>query len=271
MNGKIPVSVLVMTRNEEKCIARCLTALRDFDEIVVVDSGSADATSALAADAGAQVVNFRWSGRYPKKRQWCLDNLSLRNGWILFVDADEIVTGELAQEIRGLGFNAAGYFIDGLYVMDGKVLRHGLRNRKIALLNRRMMEFPVVDDLDLPGMGEIEGHYQPVLKTGFEGERIGCLKEPLLHYAYEGGWHERHERYAAWECGMNARNAWPADPVPSRQALKRLFRALPGRGVAAFLHSYALKGGFFEGKQGFRMARDRYRYYRMVQKQLARK
>jgi len=267
MNGAIPVSVLIMTRNEESRLARCLAPLRAFDEIVVVDSGSTDGTAALAAAAGARVVNFRWNGRYPKKRQWCLDNLSLRNDRVLFVDADEVLTEKLVGEIRNLSFAAPGYFIRGLYVVDGKIMKRGLANNKIALFHRGMMEFPAVDDLDLPGMGEIEGHYQPVLKDGYKGRKIGRLNEPLLHYAYEGGgWQERHERYAAWERGMNARNAWPADPVPARQALKRLFRSLPGRGMAAFLHSYALKGGFFEGKQGFRLARDRYRYYSMVGK-----
>lgn len=265
MKGAIPVSVLIMTRNEEKRLARCLDSLRAFDEIIVVDSESADATVALAAAAGARVMNFRWNGHYPKKRQWCLDNLSLRNDWVLFVDADEVLTDSLVSEIANLSFDAAGYFIRGLYVMDGKIMKRGLTNNKIALFHRGMMMFPGVDDLDLPGMGEIEGHYQPVLKDEFRGRKIGRLNEPLLHYAYEGGdWQERHERYAAWERGMNARNAWPADPVPARQVLKRLFRLLPGRGVAAFLHSYVLKGGFIEGKQGFKLSMDRHRYYGMI-------
>lgn len=267
MNGKIPVSVLIMTRNEEKRLTRCLAPLQAFDEIVVVDSESMDATAAVAAAAGARVVNFRWNGRYPKKRQWCLDNLSFRNDWVLFVDADEVLTDNLVSEIANISFDAAGYFIRGLYVVDGKIMQRGLANNKIALFHRGLMMFPAVDDLDLPGMGEIEGHYQPVLKDGFKDRKIGRLNEPLLHYAYEGGgWHERHERYAAWERGMNARDAWPADPVPARQVLKRIFRILPGRGVAAFLHSYALKGGFLEGKQGFRLARDRCRYYRMIRR-----
>ena len=264
--GKIPVSVLIVTRNEEKRIGRCLEALRDFDEVVIVDSGSIDSAAVLAVSLGARVENFVWNGRYPKKRQWCLDNLSLKHDWVFFVDADEVVTKELVEEIRTLQKDGAGYFITGLYVIDGKTLKHGLHNSKIVLLDRRLMAFPVVDDLDLPGMGEIEGHYQPVLKPAFRAAKIGALAAPLLHHAHDdpAGWEARHRRYAAWERGMNARNAWPADPIPWRQTLKRLFRALPARPAWAFLHCYVLKAGFLDGKQGFKLAAGRYRYYRMI-------
>lgn len=262
MPGKIPVTVLVITRNEAPRIARCLAALKDFDELIVVDSQSADETGALAAAAGAEVVCFRWNGQYPKKRQWCLDNLSLRNEYIFFVDADEEVTPELAREIAAaMAAPLPGYFVRGRYVMRGRKLRFGLHNNKLALFDRRRFSFPAVDDLGLAGMGEMEGHYQPV--PGAAGTPMGQMKNPLLHHAEEG-WDDRHRRYAAWEAGMNARSAWPPDPVPRRQGLKRLFRALPGRPLWAFVHCYVIKGGALDGRAGFRLAAGRFRYYRMI-------
>lgn len=69
----IPVSVVVMTRNEAANLPHCLSALGRFAERFVVDSGSTDGTPAIAEAAGARVVPFRWDGRYPKKKQWCLD------------------------------------------------------------------------------------------------------------------------------------------------------------------------------------------------------
>lgn len=267
----IPVSVVAAVRGEAARIERCLAALKGFSEIVAVDSDSTDGTAEIARRAGARVVPFSWDGRYPKKRQWCLDRLDLKHDWVLFVDADEIVTPELADEIRVL-FSlphpppCAGYFIDGLYAADGRILRHGLRNRKIALLDRRAMAFPAVDDLDLPGMGEMEGHYQPVPWN--PRAKIGKLRHPMLHETDTGGpaWQARHERYAAWEAGMNRKNAWPQDPVPWRQALKAVFRALPFRPAAAFLHSYILKAGFLDGKPGWRLARSRALYYAMIKR-----
>ncbi len=260
----VPVSVVVAVRNESARIVRCLEALQSFDEIVVVDSGSTDGTQDLAGRSGATVVPYIWDGTYPKKRQWCLDHLKLRHDWIFFVDADEIVTEDLVAELQALFQNGPthdGYFVKGLYVAGGRVLRHGLSNNKLALFDRRRFAFPVVDDLGLEGMGEMEGHYQPMPKAGAS---IGCLRYGLLHEAYEGDWDARHRRYAMWEAGMNARRAWPVDPDPRRQALKVIFRAMPFRPLAAFCHSYVWKRGFMDGVAGWRLARDRFRYYRMV-------
>ncbi len=264
----IPVSVIVTVKNEAQNIGRCLAALGDFDEVVVVDSHSEDGTAAIAAQAGAQVEQFRWNGRYPKKRQWCLDHLSFRHDWVFFVDADEIVTDALVREIEALfaggSPGAAGYFVPGRYVLGGRPLRFGLRNNKLCLFDRRKMMFPVIDDLDLPGMGEIEGHYQPVLQSGHEGAPIGQIRAPLLHYAYDENWQARHKRYAAWEAAMNARQAWPRDPVQYRERLKRLFRSAPGRGLIAFAHCYFWKGGILDGRAGLAFALSRYRYYRLI-------
>lgn len=263
---KIPLSVIVITRNEEAHIGRCLDALYEFAEVVVVDSASTDKTQEIAAAKGARVVNFEWSGVYPKKRQWCLDVLDLAHDVVFFVDADEIVTPALAEEIRALDFAAAGYFVKGQYVFEGRLLRFGLCNNKLALLDRRKIEFPVVDDLDIPGMGEIEGHYQPVLKTGFEQHKTGQLRTPLLHEAYEDaqGWQARHERYAAWERGMDERGAWPEEVSVGRFLAKRVFRALPFRGLAAFVHCYVWKLGILDGARGWRFAQTRRDYYRMI-------
>jgi glycosyltransferase involved in cell wall biosynthesis len=260
--SRIPISVIVVTKNEAPRIGRCLAALTDFNEVVVVDSASGDQTKSIAEEYGARVVDFVWNGRYPKKRQWCLDTLDLRNDHIFFVDADEVVTAALAAEIRMLDWRCAGYFVRGRYVVDGKILRFGLQNNKLALLDRRKMEFPVVDDLDLPGMGEIEGHYQPVPKPAHADEKIGQVKESLLHYAYENesAWSARHHRYAAWERGMNARRAWPQDG----RFIKKIFRIIPLKATAAFAYGYIFKRGFLDGSSGLKFAQSRYRYYRMT-------
>jgi len=265
-------SVVIVTRNEAARLPRCLAALAAFPHIVVVDSESNDDTASLARAHGAELVSFHWNGQYPKKRQWCLEQLALPGNWVLFIDADEIMTPALSREIRAL-FSAAtgprceGYFIAGRYVHGGRALRFGLRNHKLALLDRRCWRFPEVDDLDLPGMGEIEGHYQPVAVRPNKA-RIGRLGAALLHEAGSDGpdWLARHQGYASWEAGMNARKAWPRDPVWWRQALKTLCRAMPGRATASFLHCYVLKAGFLDGKAGWQFARCRAGYYRMIGK-----
>ncbi len=266
----IPVSAVIVTKNEEQRIVRSLAALEGFGEVIIVDSSSTDRTCEIAAQAGARAENFIWNGKYPKKRQWCLDHLTLKYDWVFFIDADEVITPELRREMADLfsrgAPDCAGYFVQGAYHWRGRLLRHGLRNNKLCLIDRRKIEFPVIDDLDMPGMGEMEGHYQPVLKSAYKNERIGRLKNPLVHYACEDreGWARRHERYADWEVAMNKKRAWPRDVSAGRSLAKRIFRVLPFRPFVAFAHSYFLKGGILDGTAGFDFALSRLIYYRMI-------
>src|SRR5438309_11115794 len=96
---KLPISVIVAARNEEKNLPRCLEALRDVGEVYVIDSGSTDATPEIARSYGAKVIQFHYQGGWPKKRQWAMDTLPLAYDWIFLVDADEVMTPELGNEI----------------------------------------------------------------------------------------------------------------------------------------------------------------------------
>ncbi len=263
------IAVIIITKNEERNIARALRSAAAFAKVIVVDSQSSDRTQQIAKECGADIVTFEWNGEYPKKFGWCLETLPLKQDWVLFLDADEELTPELVGEIDALDLKAAGYFIKGAYVLDGQILRHGLQNNKLCLINRAKMTFPHIDDLDIPGGNEVEGHYQPVLRKNVPNdERLGQLHHVLYHHALENmaGWDERHACYASWEAGMNARKAWPVDPDPWRQRMKVLFRSMPCRGMIAFLHSYVWKCGFRDGRNGFRMAVMRYAYYRAIAK-----
>lgn len=258
MNSKIPVSVIIITRNEAANLPRCLAALGDFDEVIVVDSQSTDGTASMAH------VQYQWNGAYPKKRQWCLDHIETRHDRIFFVDADEEITPELTDEIRALDWRCKGYFVRGRYVLGGRALHFGLKNNKLALFDRTCFAFPVVNDLEASGMGEIEGHYQPLPKDA--ATRVGQLRAELLHYSGDDGanWQERHERYAAWEAWMLSHNAYPPEIGFGRSVAKYLFRHLPWRPVMAFVHSYILRGGFMDGVRGYHLARSRFRYYKMI-------
>lgn len=261
------ISVVVVTKNEALRIRDTLALLSMyFSDIHVVDSASTDDTAIISKGYGARVTNFNWNGQYPKKYGWCLDHLEGLKDWVLFVDADERVTPQLAQELGSKSLEGAGYFIRSRYIIDGRVLRFGLQNNKLCLLNRHKMKFPLLNDIDIEGMGEIEGHYQPVRRSYFAREKIGRLKGFMLHDAYSDmrSWAARHARYARWEAEMNRRWAWPQEPVLMRDILKSIFRYMPLRDYAAFLHSYILKLGFLDGVPGWKLAKSRYIYYRMI-------
>jgi glycosyltransferase involved in cell wall biosynthesis len=96
----IPISAFIITKNEEVRLPATLAALRPWvDEILVVDSGSTDRTIEIARHFGARVLYRAWAGYGPQKR---FAEGQCRNDWVLNVDADEVLTPELAEELRGL-------------------------------------------------------------------------------------------------------------------------------------------------------------------------
>ncbi len=266
---KIPVSVVVMTKNEERNITKCLKALSAFEEVFVVDSNSTDATCAMAQALGAKVVNFDWNGRYPKKKQWCLEALPFSHKVILYVDADEEMTPALAREIADtlpkFDAGAGGAFVPFDYVFCGKKLRHGHRVYKLALLARDQSRFLDYDDLDVANMWEVEGHYQPQV----QGETFVC-RERMVHNDHDSLYHyfDKHNRYSDWEANLRVKGLIN-DPreanVGARALLKRIFQALPFKAPLVFVHSYLFRLGLLDGKAGFDYAIARAVYYWQIQ------
>jgi glycosyltransferase involved in cell wall biosynthesis len=260
----IPVSVVVMTRNEAPNIGPCLEALGRFDQVFVVDSGSDDGTAEVAKGLGATVVPFQWNGAYPKKKQWCLENLPFRHVWVLYCDADERITPQLGDEIALLMASKpgmAGYFIHGQPVFGGIRHRYGAWNHKLALLDRRRASFPAFPDLDIDTMWEVEGHYQPELRGP-----AGQLTNPMIHEEATSlhAWFDRHNRYSDWEAALLAdrrHEHLSRRERGFRRLLKRVFAGLPGRPAVAFLHSYILRRGFLDGMPGLDRAMARAFYY----------
>ena len=255
----IPVTVIMTVKNEVVNLPHSLPLLvQSFSEVIVVDSNSDDQTAQIAKKIGAQVVEFTWNGQYPKKRQWVLDNVKTLNNWVLMIDADEIVTNDFIAELQSCDFIADGYFVSSKMVWKDKLLNFGQRNNKLCLFDKKKFNFPIVDDLDVNGMGEIEGHYQPVPIRN--GVTISKITSPLIHYDRKGNWHNRHDGYINWEVEMTKRNVWPKDPVLWREFLKSKLRSSYIRPYIIFFYGYIFKLGFLDGVLGFDYAFNRARY-----------
>jgi len=91
---------LVAAKNEERNLGRCLSTLSPAERIIVIDSHSQDRTVQLAQENGAEVVQFNYTGGYPKKRQWALTALDIATPWIFLLDADEAVPIPLWKKSR---------------------------------------------------------------------------------------------------------------------------------------------------------------------------
>ncbi|GIG53784.1 glycosyltransferase family 2 protein [Demequina activiva] len=263
MSGQLPISAIVLTKDEAPGIVRCVERLADFDDVIVVDSLSTDGTPQLAEAAGARVVDFVWNGAYPKKKQWSLDHAGARHDWVLLLDADEAPTAALVTELRTLlpelrARSRGAYDIRLRYKFAGRFLDHGHTVVKRSLVDRTAARFPEIDDLDAPGIREVEGHYQPQTERG-----IGRVKGRIEHDDVDpiASWFERHNRYSGWEAHLRARGDARREVASRRSAKGRLFDRVPFKPLSFFAYSYLLKAGFLDGRAGFDYAVALSTYY----------
>jgi glycosyltransferase involved in cell wall biosynthesis len=255
--SRAKVSVLVPVKNEAENLRRCLPALAWADEVFVVDSQSTDETARVAAEYGAQVVQFHFNGTYPKKKNWALENLPFRNEWVLIVDADEVVVPELAEEIarRTAADQADGFYLNMKYFFLGRRIRHcGYAECwNLRLFKHRLGRYEKRPVSPGAQTGDNEAHEHVELSG-----RILRLVHELDHHAYPTilAWVEKHNRYARWEAEMYER--FLREPIPhSLDAGKRLRRwfkkislRLPMRPLARFSYAYVLRLGFLDGRPG---------------------
>lgn len=257
--GKLPVSVIVAARNEEKNLPRCLGALREAGEVYVIDSQSSDATPEIARNFGAKVVQFHYQGGWPKKRQWAMENLSFGYDWILLVDADEALTPQLAVEIRDAVQNPAfnGYYISLRMHFLGRVLRHGDASFwKLALFRRGKGRYECRLREQDASMADMEIHEHVVV----DGP-TSKLRNPLIHHNVESlsRYIQKHDEYSNWESrvllqaessGTELAPAFFGTQAQRRRWLKKKLYAAPGSPVLLFLYRYFLRLGFLDGVPG---------------------
>lgn len=270
----LPVTVVIPVRNEELNLPACLAALGDaFEKVLVVDSGSSDRTVEIAEQAGAQVLQFQWDGKYPKKRNWALQNVDFETEWVLFLDADERVTPELVEELRRTLPDTphVGFRISFTNWFMGRPLHHGDVFTKLPLFRVGAGAYEKFPENGWSRL-DMEVHEHPVL-NGSVGALHACIEHndfrSLEHYI------KKHEEYADWEANrfcwlqMAGNDAWGR--LTSRQRFKYRMLDRPGLGVFYFLVSYLLKSGFLDGRAGFQLARYKARYFRNIRRKIKEK
>lgn len=259
--NRAPLTVLLPVLNEERNLAAALRSVQWADELVVVDSHSTDGTAAIAEANGASVIQFSYDGSGPKKKGWALQNLSLRNEWVLILDADERVTDKLRGEIqhaitRG---TADGYCLDREFVFMGRSLRCFRPNWNVRLFRHSAARMEDLGLTNLPGTGDNEIH-EHVRVDG----QLGFLQHPLLHDDYRGitPWIDRHNRYATWEAhlymkfqdepiGISPMQFLHLDAFHRKRILRRVWARLPFRPFLRFVVWYFLRLGILDGRQGY--------------------
>ena len=256
---RLPVTVVIPTRNEARHLSRCLEAARLCSEIYVVDSQSADETVEIARTFHAKVVQFHYEGGWPKKRQWALDSLPFENEWVLLLDADEVLTPELADEVEHAIRNPRfqGFYVFLRLNFLGRVLRFGDSGFwKLSLFRRGKGHFECrLRDQD-DSMGDIEIHEHVVVDGS-----TGILKHALLHENVEtlSRYIAKHNEYSNWESKVLAQDGEQDRELPPtllgtqaqrRRWLKKWLYRIPGSPIFLFLYRYVFRLGLLDGVPG---------------------
>ena len=260
--GKVPVTVLVPTKNEAANLPRCLDHLRWADDVVIIDSNSTDATQMIARAYGARVITFNWNGQWPKKRNWALRNADLKHQWILMVDADEWIVPELAAEIAEAikSETNIGYWINRKFIFMGGWLKHCgyYPSWNLRLLKRGHGEFERLTELGDTKSGDNEIHEHVVLNGP-----AGRLRNDMLHLAFPdiSTFIEKHNRYSNWEAAVQYHQHATTNQTISNSSISRrrwakeISRKFPFRPALRFIYSYILRLGFLDGYRGFIFSR----------------
>ncbi|HEY6899811.1 MAG TPA: glycosyltransferase family 2 protein [Puia sp.] len=228
------LSVVIITFNEEKNIKRCIDSVKTVaDEVIVMDSFSADKTGEIAKELGAKFFLRTFTG-YGDQKNTAAGYASNDN--ILYLDADEFLSPELIRAIeeqKEMGFPFDGYTMNRLNNYCGKWIRHGswYPDKKLRLVNRDRGAW----NLDLV-------HESLEMK---EGSYIHHLKGDLLHYTYSN-FDEHVEK--------NIKYSWlSAQLLYKRGKRVKAIKAFINP-FWAFITSYFLRAGFLDGFYGFVIA-----------------
>jgi len=248
------ITIAIPVPNEERNLGACLQAIgTDFaHHVVVIDSGSIDATSDVARAHGAELITFHWDGHFPKKRNWFLRHHRPTTGWVLFLDADEILTPSVKREITAAlpGSNHQGFLLSYTNYFLGRRLRGGYPLRKLALFRVGDHEYERIDE-HYWSKCDMEVHEHLIVAGS-----VGVIRSRIDHRDLRGidSYVTKHSQYAAWEAQRLftlRHSTHTAASWRPHQRLKYHLISSPWGGLAFFFGSFFAMGGWRDGSIGF--------------------
>lgn len=261
------LTIVIPVLNEEKNLGACLNAIgHDFaSRIVIIDSGSTDQTQKIATDFGAEVIQFKWDGKFPKKRNWFLQQHPPKTTWVLFLDADEYISNNFKNEVYtklNTG-NKVAYWLNYKIYFMGKPLRGGYPLRKLALFKVGAGEYERIDEDQWSSL-DMEVHEHPALQGP-----IGVIKSKIDHQDFKDISHyvAKHNEYSDWEAKRYLKDIEAEKTNHSwtwKQKLKYRLMRSPFIGIVYFIGSYFFMGGFLDGSRGLTFAILKMAYFTQV-------
>ena len=227
------LSVGIITYNEEKNLSRTLEAVRPIaDEIVIVDSGSTDNTLGIAKEHGARIFSEEWKGYGPQKNS-VIDKC---NGeWILLIDADEEISGDLCNKIKEITLENS---INEVYKVNFTAVCFGKKIKHVGWSNHYRVRF----------FRNGSGRYndREVHEKFLTNKVTGSLKEEIYHHTYED-----------LEDYFNKFNRYTTESAKQykKQNKRRSLLVFSLDSFFKFFKMYILKAGFLDGYEGYLLAK----------------
>lgn len=226
----IQLSVVIITYNEEKNIARCLDSIKGIaDDIVIVDSNSTDGTEEICKNYGAKFIQHSFEG-YVKQKNYAVTAAKFNH--ILSLDADEVLSERLITSIKSVksNFDADGYTMNRMTNYVGKWIKHSgwYPDVKLRLFDRRRGEWTGLI---------IHERYELFL-----GGKTKHLNGDLLHYSFYSV--EEHKRQTDKFTTLGAE-------ADFKKGKKAPFYKIWGGPIVKFVRDYVFNLGFLDGKEGF--------------------
>lgn len=228
----IPVSIVIVTRNEEKNIRDALESVKDFDEIIIVDSYSNDKTVQICKEYTDKVYQHEWQG-YSRQKQIAIDYAKKK--WVFILDADERITLELKEEISQLFTHpisqipSFGFLVPRKNYFLGKWIRYGgwWPDYTLRLFRK-----------DFGYIEQREVHEKVILKGN-----IGHLNNPLVHYTYDtiSNFIAKMQNYSTLAA---------KEIIKKKPSRSLLFFKMFTNPFFTFFKMYILKQGFRDGIHG---------------------
>jgi glycosyltransferase involved in cell wall biosynthesis len=252
------IHAIILTLNEEKHLARCLASLAgQTTSVTIVDSGSTDGTVEIALAAGASVLANPWIN-YASQMNFGIDALAEHGGWLLRIDADEVVDPDSSTNFAAM-IAKMDDATDGILVQ-----------RRIHFLGRRIRRGTIEPSWQLRlwrnGRGRCEQRWMDEhIKVAGKVEKSGLVFSDINLNSLTW-WTAKHNSYASREAidQLNARFSFlPLDSLSSANASgqarvrrfvkERIYLRMPVgvRAAAYFVYRYLFRLGFLDGKAGF--------------------
>ena len=236
------ISAVIITLNEAENIGDCIDSLTEVaDEIIVVDSFSADVTEKICRDKNVKFIQHKFEGHIQQKNFAVLQSA---NDWILSLDADERISNELKNSILVIkkNFSSYAYSMNRLNNYCGQWIKHGVwyPDKKIRLWNKQKGKW-----------GGKNPHDKVVMNAN---SKVDFLKGNILHYTAR-----TPEQY---KMQMEKFSTIAAQSMID-EGRKSNFLKTHFSGVVAFVRSYILRAGFLDGRAGYEIAIGYSRYTRM--------